>query len=49
MDIENEQVLDPSGQKQKGAKSMEYLIFLGIIVVWIILQVWVFPRLGIKT
>ena len=28
---------------------MEILIPLGILVVWIILQVWVLPRFGVKT
>jgi len=33
----------------KGAKTMEILIPLGLLVVWIILQVWVLPRFGVKT
>jgi hypothetical protein len=33
----------------KGGKTMEFLIPLGILVVWIILQAWVLPRLGVKT
>jgi hypothetical protein len=33
----------------QGAKPMEFLIPLGVLVVWIILQAWVLPRLGIKT
>ena len=32
-----------------GGKAMEVLIFLGVLVVWIILQAWVLPRLGVKT
>ena len=28
---------------------MELLIPLGVLVVWIILQAWVLPRLGVKT
>jgi len=28
---------------------MEILIFLGIFVLWIVLQVWVLPRFGVKT
>ena len=32
-----------------GGKAMEFLIPLGVLVVWIILQAWVLPRLGIKT
>jgi hypothetical protein len=30
-------------------KTMELLIPAGILVVWIILQAWVLPRLGVKT
>ncbi len=33
----------------KGAKKMEFLIPLGLLVAWVILQVWVLPRFGIKT
>jgi hypothetical protein len=33
----------------KGAKPMEFLIPLGVLVAWIILQAWVLPRLGVKT
>jgi hypothetical protein len=33
----------------KGAKTMEFLIPLGVFVVWIILQAWVLPRFGVKT
>jgi hypothetical protein len=32
-----------------GGRIMEILIPLGIVVVWIILQVWVLPRMGVKT
>jgi hypothetical protein len=32
-----------------GGKMMEFLIPLGVLVVWIILQAWVLPRLGVKT
>ena len=32
-----------------GGKMMEFLVFLGILAVWVILQVWVLPRLGVKT
>ena len=32
-----------------GGKTMESLIPLGVLVVWIILQAWVLPRLGVKT
>jgi hypothetical protein len=32
----------------RGGK-MEFLIPLALLAVWIILQVWVLPRLGVKT
>jgi hypothetical protein len=32
-----------------GGKPMEFLIPLGVLAVWIILQAWVLPRLGVKT
>jgi len=32
-----------------GGRIMEFLIPLGIVAVWIILQAWVLPRMGVKT
>jgi hypothetical protein len=32
-----------------GATKMEFLIPLGALAAWIILQVWVLPRFGIKS
>jgi hypothetical protein len=32
-----------------GGKAMDFRIPLGVLVVWIILQAWVLPRLGVKT
>jgi hypothetical protein len=32
-----------------GGKTVEFLIPLGILAVWIILQGWVLPRFGVKT
>ncbi len=32
-----------------GGRTMEVLIPLGVLLVWIILEVWVLPRLGVKT
>lgn len=37
-----------STAKEGGAK-MEFLIPLGVVLVWIILQVWVLPHFGVKT
>jgi len=44
-----EPVNHPTAASNKGAKLMEFLIPLGILVVLIILQVWVLPKLGVKT
>jgi hypothetical protein len=30
-------------------KATRFLIPLGVLVLWIILQAWVLPRLGVKT
>jgi hypothetical protein len=38
-----------SATANTGGRAMEVLIPLGILVVWIILQAWVLPRLGVKT
>lgn len=34
---------------KRGGKKMEVLIPLAALLVWIILQAWVLPRLGVKT
>ncbi len=33
----------------KGSKTMEFLIPVGILIVWFALQAWVLPRFGVKT
>jgi hypothetical protein len=33
----------------KGVKTMDILIFAGVVVFWVILQVWVLPRFGVQT
>lgn len=33
----------------KGGKIMEFLVPLGIVALWIILQAWVLPRMGVRT
>lgn len=33
----------------RGGRTMDFLIFLGIFLGWIILQVWVLPRFGVNT
>jgi hypothetical protein len=37
------------GDNGNGGMKMELLLPLGILVIWVILQVWVLPRLGVKT
>lgn len=32
-----------------GDNAMEILIALGVLVVWIVLQIWVLPRMGVQT
>lgn len=32
-----------------GGKTMEILIPLGFLAIWIVLQAWVLPRCGVKT
>ena len=40
---------EPLRGRRSGGKVMEFLIPLGVLVVWVVLQVWVLPRLGVKT
>lgn len=37
------------GDPQHGGGLMELLIPLGLLVVWLVLQAWVLPRLGVPT
>lgn len=34
---------------KKGTFIMELLIFLGLVVAWFVLQIWVLPKLGVPT
>jgi hypothetical protein len=34
--------------KERGGR-MEILVTIGILLVWLILQIWVLPRLGVPT
>jgi hypothetical protein len=38
-----------SAMLTEGGKKVEALVFLGFLVVWVVLQVWVLPKLGVKT
>lgn len=37
------------GGIMKGDRAMEILVPLGILVLWILLQAWILPRMGVKT
>lgn len=39
----------PENAATKGGHAMEMLIPLGLLVAWIVLQVWVLPRAGVRT
>jgi hypothetical protein len=34
---------------KEGRRLMELLIVLGFLAVWVVLQIWVLPRLGVPT
>lgn len=36
-------------ENHRGGTKMEILFFLGVLGVWVILQIWVLPRFGIQT
>lgn len=49
-DIETYQPMNTNfALSSKEGKTMEFLIPLGVLALWILLQVWVLPRLGVKT
>lgn len=41
--------LAPRGGTFRKSRLMDYLILLGILALWIILQVWVLPKAGVPT
>lgn len=41
--------ITPSEQQTKENRAMDWLILLGILVLWVILQVWVLPKAGVPT
>lgn len=42
--------MNPKDAEERiGGKPMEILIPVGILIVWIVLQTWVLPRLGVNT
>jgi len=40
---------DVRAKKETGIRSMDILIFVGLLVGWIVLQVWLLPKLGVPT
>ena len=36
-------------ETESGGKGMEYLLIIGFLAAWFILQIWVLPRFGVKT
>jgi hypothetical protein len=40
---------DDTAPGTSGGRTLEIMIPVGILVVWIILQAWVLPRFGVKT
>jgi hypothetical protein len=33
----------------RGGKTVEWIVVIGIVVAWFVLQAWVLPRFGVKT
>lgn len=40
---------EPQDQQRSGAKTVELLIPLAVLIAWFIIQAWVLPRFGVKT
>ena len=41
--------MQESKNRPTGGAIMDLLIVLGVIAVWIVLQIWVLPRFGVST
>jgi hypothetical protein len=39
----------PGGRPETGSGRMEYLIPVGVLAVWVVLQIWVLPKAGVPT
>jgi hypothetical protein len=37
------------GNDMERSRGMELLVVLGFVVVWLVLQLWVLPRMGVAT
>jgi hypothetical protein len=35
--------------QEPGASKMEVFVILGVVVVWIAMQMWILPRFGVST
>ena len=44
-----DQITQGSLRQHSGGKIVEFLIPLGVLALWVILQAWVLPRFGVKT
>ena len=44
-----EENTDPGGQPLARRPQVDYLILLGILALWIVLQIWVLPKAGVPT
>jgi hypothetical protein len=34
---------------KRGAKSMDMILVLGVVVLWVALQAWILPKFGVST
>jgi hypothetical protein len=39
----------PPRERWSGGKIVEFLVPLGLLLAWVVLQAWVLPRFGVKT
>jgi hypothetical protein len=40
---------DGPPKRRRGVRTMELVLVLAVFVAWVVLQVWVLPRMGVKT
>jgi hypothetical protein len=41
--------MDTNSPKRRGSGKMEYLIAGGLVLLWVIVQGWLLPRMGVKS
>lgn len=39
----------PGGATPTESRTVEFLLLLGVFVLWVVLQVWVLPKAGVST